>query len=257
MRFEKWYLDAVAADGSGMIGYVARASWGPLAVRCSETLRWPAGEGAVEDRLVLGGAGPDTSASGVQWRSPKLGIAGQWQRVRPALAAVVLHEEAAGRIEWSCGCPAAGVTVDAAGGRWEGLGYAEHLVLTLPPGRLPLRELQWGRFIAEGQSCVWIRWLGPLARAWCFYQGEAAPAEFDDGPGLRWPGHRLELTPGKTLRHGRVADTVFTRAPALRRILPAALGQIRETKWCSRGVLTDAAGRRHEGWAIHEVAIFP
>jgi hypothetical protein len=296
VRVEKWYLDCVTADGAGLIGYAARLGWGPLAVRCSETLRWNSVSGPAENRIVLGGAWPVESSKGVQWTNPALKLAGQWRGLQPAMSAVLLHEEAAGRIEWCCTCPAARVTIEVAGTRCEGLGYAEHLVMTLPPARLPLRELQWGRFIAEGQSCAWIRWSGREARTWCFHNGAPVATEFGAGPRgglpvaeavrlsapggdetltrsatrldrsgysengisvLNWAGHRLELAPGVTLRSGRVADTVFQGAPLLRRLCPGTLGEVMETKWCSRGVLTDAAGRRHEGWAIHEVAIFP
>lgn len=257
MRVEKWYLDGVTADGAGLIGYAAQLGWGPLSVRCSERLSWAAGPEPAEERLVLGGAAPVASATGVHWRNQALRVEGQWWAQQPAMAMVLLHEEPAGRIEWWCGCPAARVTFDVAGVRREGLGYAERLVMTLPPARLPLRELHWGRFIGEGQSCVWIRWRGPQERAWCFHNGAAVAAEFGAGSELCWPGHRLELAPGKTLRSGRVSDTVFKDAPALRRLLPRTLGGVSETKWCSRGVLTGPAGRRHEGWAIHEVATFP
>lgn len=257
MRVEKWYLDCVTADGAGLIGYAASLGWGPLAVRCSETLRWNSGAGPAENRIVLGGAWPVEASNGVEWTNPALGLAGQWRGLQPAMAAVVLHEEAAGRIEWRCACPAARVTLEVGGTRHEGSGYAEQLVMTLPPARLPVRELHWGRFIAEGQSCVWIRWSGRLARTWCFHNGAAVAAEFGAATEVRWPAHRLELASGATLRSGRVADTVFQGAPLLRRLFPSALGNVMETKWCSHGVLTDAAGRRHDGWAIHEVATFP
>ena len=58
------------------------------------------------------------------------------------------------------------------------------------------------------------------------------------------------------LRSGRIADTVFGDARWLRRLLPAAVRDLDETKWCSAGTLTDAHGQKHSGWAIHEVAIF-
>ncbi|MBM3853826.1 MAG: hypothetical protein FJ399_11830 [Verrucomicrobia bacterium] len=128
--------------------------------------------------------------------------------------------------------------------------------MTLPPGRLPLRELHWGRFLAAGESCVWIRWRGPSERQWFFHSGRAVEGVVLEGDGLRWPGHRLHLERGVTLRSGRVGETVFPRAGFLRRLMPEALIHVQETKWCSRGVLVDEHGGRHEGWAIHEVAVF-
>jgi hypothetical protein len=169
-----------------------------------------------------------------------------------------LHEEDAGRIEWTCCCPAAQVAVSVGGTRREGMGYAERLVMTLPLARLPVRELHWGRWIGGGQSCVWIRWRGGrVERDWCFHQGRPVAATMLDKHELNWSGHRLRLERGTTLRSGRMGDTAFQDAAWLRWLLPARVGGVEETKWCSRGVLSEAQGQAHEGWAIHEVAIFP
>ena len=257
MRVEKWYLDCVTADGAGLIGYAARLGWGPLALRCSETLVWGADPRPPVNRTVLGGSLPKGSADGIEWENRAVAAAGRWSRVGAALPAMVLHEEAAGRIEWRCVCPAARVSVAVGGEPREGLGYAEQLILTLPPGRLPLRELHWGRFVGEDESCVWIRWVGAGARSWCFHRGTSVVAESRAAHELTWHGHRLRLDEVRTLRSGRVAETVFRDTPWLRRFLPVSLGEVVETKWCSRGVLSDADGKECQGWAIHEVAHFP
>jgi hypothetical protein len=257
VRVEKWYLDCVNADGAGMIGYAARLNWGVFALRCSETLVWGSGQQPAVNRTVLGGALPVESPTGVEWHSRAVNADGRWRQSGAGMSSVVLYEEEAGRIEWRCCCPAAQVEVDVGGVRREGLGYAEQLIITLPPSRLPLRELHWGRFVGETQSCVWIHWGGALERSWCYHDGSLVAADRSGANELGWNGHRLRLSPGRTLRSGRVAETVFKRTPFLRRFVPSALGDVVETKWCSRGVLTAARGQRHEGWAIHEVANFP
>ena len=73
---------------------------------------------------------------------------------------------------------------------------------------------------------------------------------------LAWNGHRLQLEPGTTLRTGRIAGTALKGAGLLAWLLPASVRDLHETKWCSRGVLTDGLGREHRGWAIHESAVF-
>lgn len=256
MRIEKWYLDSVTPDGAGLIAYAARVDLGPFSAGFSEGLEWRAGNPAVRSRTRLGGLLPSTRDNEIKWGNRKLGIEGRWQAGAAALPTVILHEEPAGRIEWTCLRPAATTMVRVGREHRNGLGYAERLVLTLPPRKLPIRELRWGRFIAAEQSCVWIRWQGPVDRNWCFYLGGAVEAMMPDLHLLTWPGHRLQLETGIVLRTGRLADTVFAGAGPLRWLLPARVRNLQETKWCSRGVLTDAGGRRHEGWAIHEVAIF-
>lgn len=257
MRIEKWYLDCVTAEGAGMIGYAARISWGALAVRCAETLRWDPAESPVVNRTAFGGPLPVATAGEVCWRSPVVQAEGCWRTPGPCVSTVILHEEPAGRVEWTCCCPSARVEASVEGIRCEGLGYAERLVMTLPPARLPIRELRWGRFIAGAQSCVWIQWRGPIHRTWCFHNAIPVDADRAEAQTITWRGHRLQLEPGRILRSGRIGDTAFKDAGRWRRLLPASIVDVEETKWCCRGILTDAQGRPHAGWAIHEVALFP
>ena len=257
MHVEKWYLDCVTADGAGVIYYAARIGVGPVAVRCSETLHWRAGDPAAVNRTVLGGQLPTATSAGIAWRSRALDAHGRWAPLGSGVPTTILHEEAAGRIEWTCFCPSGPAAVSIGGEPREGLGYVERLVITLPPARLPIRELRWGRFIAARHSCVWIRWRGPPERSWCFHNSRAVDAAMPELHQLSWGGYRLRLAPGATLRSGRIADTAFKHNGLLRRLVPAAVRDIAETKWCSRGVLTDVDGREHAGWAIHEVALWP
>ena len=114
-----------------------------------------------------------------------------------------------------------------------------------------------GRFIADAHSCLWIEWKGAVKRRWFYHNGSLADAIAHGPNEMAWTGHRLRLDSGATLRTGCVTDTAFRGAPGLRRLLPRAVRGIEETKWCSRGVLTDPIGGEHAGWAIHEVAHFP
>jgi hypothetical protein len=256
MRIEKWYLDSVTPDGAGLIAYAARVVLGPLSAAVSEGLEWRAGIPSVRSRTVLGGRLPTVNANEVMWENRRLGIEGRWQSGATTLPTVILHDEPAGKIEWTCLHPAAATTVNVGREHRNGRGYAERLVLTLPPRKLPIRELRWGRFIAAEQSCIWIRWEGPVVRNWCFHNGALVEAEMPDLHLLTWPAHQLHLEPGIVLRTGRVADTAFRGTGPLGWLLPPRVRNLQETKWCSRGVLTDGSGRRHEGWTIHEVAVF-
>ncbi|HZL46009.1 MAG TPA: hypothetical protein VFC28_07260 [Opitutaceae bacterium] len=255
MRIEKWYLDSITPDGAGLIAYAARFNLGPFSAGCSEGLEWRADSPSVRSGIALGGRLPTVTSDEIRWGNRTLGIAGRWQSKSSAIPSVILHEEPAGQIEWTCWCPAAPTMIEAGREHRDGFGYAERLVLTLPLRKLPIRELRWGRFIAAGQSCIWIRWQGSVDRNWCFHNGCIVQATMPDLHLLTWPDHQLHLDPGIVLRTGRISDTALNVAGPLRWLLPASVRNIQETKWCSRGVLTDANGTRHDGWTIHEVAI--
>jgi hypothetical protein len=248
----------VTPDGAGVIGYAARIGLGPFRLPLAQVLVWDASGKALPDRLAIGGSLPAASVGdGVVWQNRRLAVDGLWHGLEPAIPPTLLASDGAGRLEWSCLCPAGWAAVAVDGVTFAGNGYAEKLTLTISPARLPLRELHWGRFIAEAQSLVWIRWRGAAERAWCFHRGRPVDATMPDPGALEWDGHRLQLAPGIRIRSGRLGDGALRRAGPLRWLLPARWRRIEEAKWCSRGVLTDAQGREHTGWAIHEVALFP
>jgi hypothetical protein len=255
VRIEKWYLDCVKADGSGIIGYAARVGYGRLGVNLSETLSWQTDGEPARDRIALGGSLPVISAEGIDWSSRALGANGRWRPCLPGMAAI-LHQEKGGQIEWTCFSPAASARIGVTGRSYEGAGYAERLVITLPLSKLPIRELQWGRFISDSQSCVWIRWAGPVEQSLCYHNCRPVAA-MPEPAGFDWPGHRLQLDRRIVIRSGLVSAKVAGGGRWLRLLLPAAVRNIDETKWCSAGVLTDAQGNKHSGWAVHEVAVFP
>jgi hypothetical protein len=176
VRVEKWYLDCVNGDSSGFIGYAGRVGLGGLAVNFSEALCWQADGLATPGRIAFGGALPVASADGIDWSSRALDAVGHWRPIVPGMPAEILYEEKAGRIEWTCFCPAARARINVEGKAYEGWGYAERLVITLPLTKLPIKELHWGRFIADTQSCVWIRWIGPAERSYCFHNCRAVGA---------------------------------------------------------------------------------
>ena len=75
-------------------------------------------------------------------------------------------------VDWHCVLPRGPVSA----GAFNGLGYAEHLRLTIPPWRLPIRTLRWGRFLSPRNSLVWIDWQGGFTSRTLFLNGRPAVA---------------------------------------------------------------------------------
>jgi hypothetical protein len=74
-------------------------------------------------------------------------------------------------IRWHCVCPNADATIRIGDDTVQGLGYAEHLTMTLKPWRLPFDELRWGRFLSAADTLIWIQWRGSMSRTWIWVDG--------------------------------------------------------------------------------------
>lgn len=260
-RLAKWYLDVVSDDGTVFIGYAARLQWRALRVCYGATLLSRPAVRLVERSTLSPGSGPVADADGVlRWRCRRLGVDGRWS---PTAAPIVrrLYRDGTGAVDWECLVPAARVGLRVGSVHLEGWGYAERLLMTLPPWRLPIEELRWGRMVGPGAAAVWVDWRGPSPRRCVVVDGvEMADAEVSDD------GLRLHCTDGftdlrlhhaRTLREGPLMD-VLQAVPTLARALPHAMGAARETKWLSHGDIAGSGGvSSSAGWAIHEVVQWP
>jgi hypothetical protein len=250
----KWYCDCVTDDGAAVIGYWARLSWGPLAIPYGALLLKPE-HGQPRARYLMRSCQPPVLDDGrIGWNAPRLGLSGHWQARVPGVRQVLL-DSSAGSIVWNCHAPCADAAVQVDGGApLYGLGYAEHLTMTVRPWRLPIDELRWGRFMSPEHSLTWIEWRGGAPRSWVLHNGrEAAGATIGaGGVSLRGGRGSLSLQEPVILRDGRLALTALRALPAARLWMPGGLAGARETKWLAKGIFT-AGSRVSAGWAIHEV----
>jgi hypothetical protein len=251
----KWYADCVAADGTAVVAYWARLSWGTLRLRYAATLVRRAG--ATRDAATLrAGREPRPMSEGITWRCGRLGFEGHWHGLDPSIGRTLL-DSGEGHVAWSCLLPRArGRVVLADGAAVEGLGYVERLDLTVPPWRLPIRELRWGRFLADGAGVVWIEWRGPRPLALVVVNGsEVDGAEIGDDA-VAWRAGRLELEPGSVLREGALGMTALARVPPVLWLALRAALEIHESKRLGRGRMVGDDGRAVIGWAIDELVRF-
>jgi len=255
----KWYLDCVAEDGDAFVAYAAEARWGPVALKYASTLRRrPGAEVATVETTLREVPWPVETEQAVTWQAPLLGVEGRWTAIDPSIEATVLESDE-GSVRWRCLQPRARAAVVQGDVPVAGLGYVETLTLTLPPWRMPIDELWWGRFLGETSSLVWIDWRGPHTRRLAWLDGdEVAVARIDpEGLASDTGDVRLTVEPGGLLRRGALGRTALAIVPAVDRLLPVRILAADETKWCARGVL-DVRGRaRDRGWVIHEVVRWP
>jgi hypothetical protein len=252
---DKWYVDLVTGDGIAVVGYVLTVRWLGIDLRMASRLVVERA-GRREERSALGEPGmPALAAGGLSWTSDALGLQATWQALDAPIAATLLTSPA-GSIEWSCVMPRARATAITAAAHYEGLGYAEHLRLTLPPWALPFHRLQWGRHLSDRHALVWIDWDDGRVLRHVWLDGDLQPsarlgasglAGLTDGRALRWDDHR-------DLTRRSVGDAIADAAPALAAHVAGRLAGMREHKQLSQSTLVDADERPLDaGWSIHEV----
>ncbi len=249
----KWYHDCVTDAGEAFIGYWAQLRLGVFTLPYSACIFHPAAKPSWQRLTFRRSSEPEIVGGELRWTCRPLGVRGTW-----ATCAAPYHRtlfaSPQGSIAWNCHVPRARARVYLSdGAKLTGLGYVEHLLLSLKPSRLPMDELRWGRFLSPEDTVVWIEWLGQAPRHWLFHNGiEMHEATIT--------GQRIELSPGSgvvelrdavVLRDGRLGTTALPSILGAG-LLPRSLRNMRETKWLARGTLK-TAGRASSGWAIHEV----
>lgn len=255
-RLTKWYLDCVSQDGEAFIAYWAWLGWQGFGLAYAGLLH-RATDGRVEMTSTLWpGKGPRVEGGRIVWSRGGLKLRGEWRpRTVPYGAKLWSGDDGRG-VEWDCIAGAAEARIESGGRVIQGLGYAEKLVLTVVPWKLPIRELRWGRWIGERRSLVWIEWRGEHPLTLVLLDGCAVQGVVEDDGVRVEGGPRLEIRDSNVIRSGELGATVLGSIPVLRSAVPDVIMNTHECKWIGRGVLTGAAGETEEGWAIHEVVRF-
>jgi hypothetical protein len=255
----KWYGDVVSAEGNVLIAYSAELRWPPLSVSYESTLQ-RTGAGACKFRSsIRRHDAPILDDSGVaRWDSAHLEFSGAWIPRCSAIEARLLADDE-GEIVWSCHLPAAIASIRMKNGtELTGTGYLEHLSMSIPPWRLPIRELRWGRFISPDVALVWIDWTGGLVKRIGLRNGQPVALTMVTDHELRSEdGTRLILDRSWILRTGELGSTALRSVPGLGRFAPARVLALDETKWRSWGELSRDGVNVSSGWAIHEVVKWP
>jgi hypothetical protein len=257
----KWYLDCVADDGEAVVVYVAELRWRALSIGYSSVLGWRAGETRVRTSARTSGP-PSVHDDSVVCSSESLGFHGTWRSQSTRLTRTILDSDH-GRLEWDCLQPRASVSLHVDGRTIEGLGYVEHVRMSVPPWRMPFDTLHWGRFLeasARGVAAaiVWIDLRGSCPARYVFVNGvEQEVRDLSDSEIALANGDVLRLDRRDVLREGALGQTVLSAIPRLARAVPGRILGLHETKWRSRGALGRADGRTSTGWAIHEVVRWP
>ena len=254
----KWYLDSVDADGRSVIVYSTALSWRRARVGWHGVSVCEPGQSGTHRTNVGSMPLPARDGARVAWQADPLGCAVACTPSLPPFSQRLL-DVPEGVLDWRCEAPAARVDVILAGApALSGIGYAECLSLTLPPWRLPIEELRWGRFVSDDgrRSLVWIDWKGPHPRTDVFLDGrpQASPVVADGH--VRAGEVRLAPATRRPL-YSRALGSALAGLGPLLSMLPASWQEVEDTKWISRARLDGPAGAADDGWCIDELVRFP
>ena len=255
-RLEKWYLDAVTDTGDVAILYRASLAWGRFRLAYGASLCASHPGEPIQRQTFRPGTEPTVNSGIVEWSSRELGVSGTWSARMDGIERT-LADEPRGSIHWNCICPSANARIHLDGISVEGLGYVEHLSMTLKPWQLPFVELTWGRFLSTSDSLIWIHWDAATPRTWVWLNGiERQDANLtDDKVELVDDGLVLELRDHTVLRSGLVNTTAVPSVRAITALIPG-WRSVHETKWLASGTF-HRPGKTDRGWAVHEVVRWP
>lgn len=249
--FRKWYLDCVRQSGETVIWYAAQLLWRGLSVHYANVLTLSPDIQPQSCTVFRRFPEPKMEGESVIWQPPFSSGNIEWRREDPAISEQ-LYTADEGSVEWDCLMPRANVY----GGGFSGTGYVETLRLTIPPWKLPVETLRWGRAHCGKFCIVWIQWLGNHPRADVWINGLSDKDATIDGDQIIWNnGRTLQLTPAQAIREGFVISTVLRESPLLNGILPSKIANLHEAKFLSRAHYITAS-EEYEGWAIHETVRF-
>lgn len=253
----KWYLDCVTDTGDASIAYTGEVVWGKFRLRYASLLE-SAGARVTERHSLRNQIEPQIKNGRLHWGSNVLQADGEWELDWPAPKCAgiekTIFRSPQGSVKWHCLAPNAKARL----GTRSGLGYAEHLAVTVPPWKLPIQSLSWGRFTSDSHWVVWIDWRGEPSQRIVYANGEAVRAAvIEDGRVELANGAQLTMDRSLVLRDGPLGTAALSRIPGIQKIFPARLLQVRECKWRSRGRLECQGGLILEGWTIHERVEWP
>lgn len=248
---EKWYLDCTTDVGDCAIGYYASLQLGNRKFYYSALLS--SISCSIENSSIfLNTKQPDFDGnSRLNWNEPSFNLYGSWNSLQPAFTKK-LFQNSDGEVRWDCYFPLAMANIRTDSAIFDGFGYAEKMSMTIPPWKLPIRELRWGRWTADKISVVWIQWQGEYPLTLILCNG----IEYTDGhitdSIIETKDFSLDLQFHQTLRDGFVINTALRNFPGIKQILPSQARYLYESKWLSRGIFK-SGDTFQNGWAIHEV----
>lgn len=252
----KWYLDCIAEDGTTVIGYAARLSWKQLSLHYASLLRCGPDRTPDSSTSLFASDFPVQNNDTIEWSCKGLSVRGAWKQKLTPVERTLLQNEL-GFIRWTCHMPGAEAAVTVGNETVRGLGYAEFLEMTIPPWKLPIDELRWGRFVSPTDSLVWIDWKGSHPLELVLHNGSVIDCSMINDSMIRSTDGSMVFSMDRStvIRSGALINTALKRIPLIESVVPKNIVLTDECKWLSRSMLQNN-GQTTTGFSIHEIVRF-
>lgn len=254
---EKWFLDFVTEEGEVFIFYAAKLRWHHITVPYKSMLSLSSTTGKKHKARYYHVLFPEMRDKNISWKDSSFKMTGSWLANTIPVQAK-LFESAEGGLQWNCLQPSSFVKAKINKREYDGLGYAEQLILTVEPWKIPMDVLRWGRFVAKEDCLVWIEIKSGADKQWVWYNGEKMDQAVISDELIELPSKniRLVLNNIRLIEAEKKMNNVIKKLlrfmPGFHRSVPANFLLADEYKWISRGSLYKEGLLENEGWVIHE-----
>ncbi|MFC2124608.1 hypothetical protein ACFLU5_07330 [Bacteroidota bacterium] len=257
----KWFLDCVSDEGEAMIFYAAILKWRGWEVPYTSMLYYDQATGVTHRSRFHKIHLPEKNDRSLYWNDLRFGIAGKWEALASPIQARIFESDE-GYVDWNCFQPASNVHLKIKDRVINGKGYAEQLVLTVEPWKLPMKELRWGRYGSQEDRMVWIELKDEGKQQWLWYNGEKIENANigEDQITISAKGISLELDRSVVLESERkiqqVVKNLIRYLPGFNSSMPLRFLMADEFKWFDHGIMRKEGEVVGKGWAIHEFVDF-
>jgi hypothetical protein len=247
----KWYLDVVTEAGAFAIAYWGEVRWGGLHLCFSAVQSGARGAAAPWQTSARDFAPPSRDGSAIRWIAAPLDVRIDGHGTIPSVTQELLAT-AQGRISWCAELPRAAMRVQLGDRVLEGLGYVERLELSMLPWRVPADTIRWGRFVTADVSMAWIDWKGDVPITHVFRDGARLERATVSDHTVGCPdGVTLTVNDSRVITNDHVGG-LLAPLSALQSLM-APIARLHQTRWLSRGTLTQPGRPPVVGWVIHEL----
>lgn len=260
---DKWFLDVVTDEGEAMIFYAAQLVWKGWTVPYTSWLHYQPGSGqGVQQRSRFRNVQMPLHNEGmIRWSDARFGVEGEWQAAADPLQARLFDSEE-GYLDWRCFQPVSRVQLHIGDTLVKGRGYAEQLILTAPPWKIPMDELRWGRMSSEKNYLVWVEIKEKRNQQWLWWNGERVGDAVIQDDQIALPKQELLIKLDRSVElEGEkkiftVVGDLLKFIPGFDQVMPLQFLMADERKWLSRSQLYSREQLRSSGMAIHELVDF-